>query len=55
MLLQARLTPLWVAAVAKASPNRAIKFAGADPKPVDLPLVRMKVIEIWLEVRTGAS
>ena len=42
-------------AVAKASPNRAIKFVGIDPKPVDLPLVRMKVVEIRLEVRTGAS
>ena len=29
-------------AVAKASPNRAIKYAGADPKPGDLPLSRVK-------------
>ena len=42
-------------AVAKASPNRATKFVGVDPKPVDLPVARMKGVEIRLEVRTGAS
>ena len=42
-------------AAAKASLNRAIQFAGVDPKPSDLPMARMKVVEIRLEVRTGAS
>ena len=30
-------------AVAKASPNRAIELLAADPKPSDLPMVRVKV------------
>ena len=30
-------------AVAKASPKRAYKFMVLDPKPGDLPMVRLKV------------
>ncbi len=30
-------------AAAKASLNRAMKYTGADPKPCDLPMSRVKV------------
>ena len=39
-------------AVAKASPNRALKSLGRDPKPGELSMSRMKVVERRLEVRT---
>ena len=37
-----KLKPLGVG-VAKASLNRAIKYAGLDPKPGDLAMSRLKV------------
>ena len=40
--LGGELKPLGVGA-AKASLNRAIKFVGLDPKPVDLAMDRLKV------------
>ena len=39
--MTSKLKPIGVGA-AKASLNRAIKFVGLDPKPVDLSMVRLK-------------
>jgi len=38
---------------AKASLNRAIIEAAIDPKPGELPMSRVKVVERQLEARTG--
>ena len=40
--LASKLKPIGVG-VAKASLNRAFKFAGLDPKPGDLAMGRLKV------------
>ena len=40
--MTSKLKPIGVGA-AKASLNRATKFVGLDPKPVDLSMVRLKV------------
>ncbi len=50
--LTSELKPIGVGA-AKASLNRAIESLGLDPKPSDLPMARVKVVERRLEARTG--
>ena len=42
MLLGSKVKPLG-GAVAKARLNRAIKLPGADPKPSDLAMARLKL------------
>ncbi len=48
----ARLSSCGNEATVKASPNRANWWRIHDPKPGDLTMTRMKVVERQLEVRT---